>query len=73
MTETDGQGLPVLPSSANDNRPDQDGMVKLEQHLDTIASALGRFIAREQCQAWDQQRQAANDNRAKEKGWRPEG
>ncbi len=51
-------------------------MQEAERHLDTIARAIGRQIAREHYAAWERKRrrQAANDNlEREEEGRKPEG
>ena len=64
--------------AANDNSPGTEtGTGEAEQHLRSIARAVGRHIAREHFRAWERRQQrAANDNQltaSEEEGQSPEG
>tara|TARA_R110002153_G_scaffold91252_1_gene222589 strand:- start:2095 stop:2355 length:261 start_codon:yes stop_codon:yes gene_type:complete len=72
-----GSGLPMTQKekvAANDNGA---GMEEAEQHLRSIARAIGRHIAREHFRVWERRRQrVANDNQlaaSEEEGQSPEG
>lgn len=78
MKEKEDKAAAVIPPPANDNGPEQRAAQEAERHLDTIARAIGRHIAREHIRAWEQEqqewrKQAANDNRPKEEGREPDG
>lgn len=74
MTEEDRAGADI-PLPANDNGLEQEAVEEVERHLDTIARAIGRHIAREHIRDWerDRRKRAANDNRPKEEGREPDG
>lgn len=72
MKEKEDQAAVVIPPPANDNGTEQGAAKEAERHLDTIARAIGRHIAREHIRAWERKR-AANDNRPKEEGREPDG
>ena len=64
--------------AANDNSPGTETETgEAEQHLRSIARAVGRHIAREHFRAWERRQvKAANDNRpvvSEEEGQSPEG
>lgn len=63
MKEKEDQAAAVIPPSANDNGHEQGTAKEAERHLDTIARAIGRHIAREHIRAWERERRkrAAND------------
>ncbi len=67
MKEKEDQATAVIPPPVNDNGPEQGAGEEAERHLDTIARAIGRHIAREHIRAWEreQRKRAANDNRPK--------
>lgn len=72
-----GSGLPMTQKekvAANDNGA---GKEEAEQHLRSIARAVGRHIAREHFRVWERRQQrAANDNQltaSEEEGQTPEG
>ena len=77
MKEKEDQAAAVIPPPANDNGSKQGAAEEAERHLDTIARAIGRHIAREHIRAWERERErrkrAANDNRPKEEGREPDG
>ena len=75
MKEKEDQAAALIPPPANDNGTEQRAAQEAERHLDTIARAIGRHIAREHIRAWEQERRkrAANDNRPKEEGREPDG
>ena len=64
MKEKEDQAAAVIPPPANDNGPEHGAAQEAERHLDTIARAIGRHIAREHIRAWERERRkrAANDN-----------
>ena len=64
MKEKEDQAAAVIPPPANDNGPEQKAREEAERHLDTIARAIGRHIAREHIRAWERRRRkrTANDN-----------
>ncbi|WP_420404257.1 hypothetical protein [Nisaea sp.] len=64
MKEKEDLAAAVNPPPANDNGPEHGAAQEAERHLDTIARAIGRHIAREHIRAWEQERRkrAANDN-----------
>ena len=72
MKEKEDQATAVIPPPANDNGPEHGAAQEAEQHLDTIARAIGRHIACEHIRASERKR-AANDNRPKEEGREPDG
>ena len=75
MTEKEDRAGADIPLPANDNGLEQGAVEEAERHLDTIARAIGRHIAREHIMAWERERRkrAANDNRPKEEGREPDG
>ena len=75
MTEKEDRAGADIPLPANDNGLEQGAVEEAERHLDTIARAIGRHIAREHIRAWERERRkrAANDNRPKEEGREPDG
>lgn len=75
MKDKEDQATAVIPPPANDNGPEHGAAQEAERHLDTIARAIGRHIAREHIRAWEGERRkrAANDNRPKEEGREPDG
>ena len=78
MTEKEDRAGADIPLPANDNGLEQGAVEEAERHLDTIARAIGRHIAREHIRAWERGRRkrAANDNAAperEEEGRKPEG
>ncbi len=75
MKEKEDRAAAVIPPPANDNGSKQGAAEEAERHLDTIARAIGRHIAREHIRAWERERRkrAANDNRPKEEGRKPDG
>ena len=64
MKEKEDQAAAVIPPSANDNGTEQKAREEAERHLDTIARAIGRHIAREHISARERRRRkrAVNDN-----------
>jgi DNA-binding transcriptional regulator YdaS (Cro superfamily) len=64
MKEKEDLAAAVIPPPANDNGPEHGAAQEAERHLDTIARAIGRHIAREHIRAWEQERRkrAVNDN-----------
>lgn len=52
MKEKEDQAAAVIPPSANDNSHEQGMAEEAGRHLDTIARAIGRHIAREHIRAW---------------------
>ena len=75
MTEKEDRAGADIPLPANDNGLEQGALEEAERHLDTIARAIGRHIAREHIRDWERGRRkrAANDNRPKEEGREPDG
>ncbi|MBA5775612.1 hypothetical protein H2509_00570 [Stappia sp. F7233] len=75
MKEKEEQAAALIPPPTNDNGPDQMAGEEAERHLDTIARAIGRHIAREHIRAWERVRRkrAANDNRPEKEGREPDG
>ncbi len=64
MKEKDDRAT-AAPSPANDNGPGREAVQEAERHLNTIARAIGRHIAREQVRIRERERRkwAANDSK----------
>ena len=63
MKEKDDR-VAAVPTPANDNGPGREAVQEAKRHLNTIARAIGRHIAREHIKTREREKrkQAANDN-----------